>query len=77
MFLPAICSLYYNEADLLPIVYSAFITMGIGIPGWWFFRKHNELGIKDGIFIAVFSIILLIRMPLIATTQITQQILTG
>jgi len=58
MFLPAICSLYYNEADLLPILSSALITMGIGFPGWWFFRGHNELGIKDGIFIAVFGWVL-------------------
>jgi len=58
MLLPAICSLYYNEADLLPILSSALITMGIGFPGWWFFRGHNELGIKDGIFIAVFGWVL-------------------
>ena len=58
MSLPAICSLYYNEADLLPILSAALITMGIGIPGWWFFRKYNELSIKDGIFIAVFGWIL-------------------
>jgi trk system potassium uptake protein TrkH len=55
MFLPAICSLYYHEADLLPIVYSALITVGLGLPSWWFCRRQHELNIKDGIFIAVFG----------------------
>ena len=58
MFLPAICSIYYNEPDLLPIIYSALITVGLGLPSWWFFRKEHELNIKDGIFIAVFGWIL-------------------
>ena len=58
MFLPAICSIYYNEPDLLPIIYSALITVGLGLPSWWFFRKEDELNIKDGIFIAVFGWIL-------------------
>jgi trk system potassium uptake protein TrkH len=58
MFVPAICSLYYGEADLLPIIYSALITMGIGLPSWWFFRGEEELNIKDGIFIAVFGWVL-------------------
>jgi trk system potassium uptake protein TrkH len=55
MFVPAICSIYYNEADLLPIIYSALITVGIGLPSWWFCRSEEELNIKDGIFIAVFG----------------------
>jgi trk system potassium uptake protein TrkH len=55
MFLPAACSIYYNEPDLLPIVYSALITVGLGLPSWWFFRGEEELNIKDGIFIAVFG----------------------
>ncbi len=55
MFLPAICSIYYNEPDLLPIVYSALITVGIGLPCRWFSRSEEELNIKDGIFIAVFG----------------------
>jgi trk system potassium uptake protein TrkH len=58
MFLPAICSIYYNEPDLLPIIYSALITVGLGLPSWWFFRKEHDLNIKDGIFIAVFGWIL-------------------
>ena len=58
MFVPAISSIYYGENDLLPIIYSALITVGIGLPCWWYFRKEHELNIKDGIFIAVFGWIL-------------------
>ena len=53
MFLPAICSVYYHEADLLPIIYSALIAIIFGLPSGWYFRKHNDLHIKDSIFIAV------------------------
>ena len=55
MFLPAACSIYYQETDLLPILSSAFIALALGLFGWRFFRKHNELHIKDSIFIAVFG----------------------
>ena len=58
MFVPAICSVYYGENDLWPIIYSALITIGIGLPLRWFFRGEEELNIKDGIFIAVFGWIL-------------------
>ncbi|MBW2484083.1 MAG: TrkH family potassium uptake protein [Deltaproteobacteria bacterium] len=58
MFLPAISSIYYGENDLLPIIQAALITVGIGLPCWWYFRKEHELNIKDGIFIAVFGWIL-------------------
>ncbi len=53
MLLPIACSLYYNEGDLLPILYSAIITLTLGLPSWWFCRKNHELNIKDGIVIAV------------------------
>ena len=55
MLLPAICSIYYDESDLLPIIYSALITVGIGLPIWKYCRSEEELNIKDGIFIAVFG----------------------
>ena len=55
MFLPAICSMYYHETDLLPIIYSSLIAITLGLPSWWHFQKHNELHIKDSIFIAVFG----------------------
>jgi len=55
MALPIICSLYYSEGDLLAILYSAIITIALGLPLYWFFRKNHELNIKDGFFIAVFG----------------------
>ncbi len=58
MGFPVICSLYYSEGDLFSLSISALITLGLGLPFWWFFRKSNELDIKDGIFIAVFGWIL-------------------
>ena len=58
MFLPAACSVIYNEDDLFSILISAIITTGLGLPLWWSFRKHNDLNIKDGFFMAVFGWIL-------------------
>ena len=55
MFVPAICSVYYGENDLWPIIYSALITVGIGLPLRFYFKGEEELNIKDGIFIAVFG----------------------
>ena len=55
MAFPLACSLYYNEADFQPILSSAVITMTLGLPCLYFFRKDHELNIKDGIFIAVFG----------------------
>jgi trk system potassium uptake protein TrkH len=55
MLLPSLCSLYYKEADLLPLVFSALVAIAIGLPNWWYFRKKNDLNIKDSIFIAVFG----------------------
>ncbi len=53
MSLPIACSLYYQENDLYPLLYSALITLGAGLPTSWIFRKNNDLNIKDGFFIAV------------------------
>jgi trk system potassium uptake protein TrkH len=55
MLLPAICSLYYGEDDLFAILISALIIVCAGIPFKWFFRNENQLGIKDGIFLASFG----------------------
>ena len=55
MFVPAICSVYYGENDLWPIIFSALITTGIGLPLRFYFHSEEELNIKDGIFIAVFG----------------------
>ena len=59
MVFPLICSLYFGENDLSALYISAIITVLIGLPLWWFFRKSNELNIKDGFFIAVFGWVLI------------------
>ena len=58
MLLPLVCSLIYREGDFLALLVSAAFTLLLGLPLWWLFRKHHDLGIKDGIFIAVFGWIL-------------------
>jgi len=58
MLLPLICALYYDEGDFNAILASGIITAGLGLPLWWFFRKEYELGIKDGIALAVFGWVL-------------------
>ena len=59
MAFPLICSLYYKENDLYAIFVSAIITILLGLPIWWVFRKSHELDIKDGFFIAVFGWVLI------------------
>ena len=58
MVLPLICSIYYKENDLVPILISAVIIILIGLPLWWIFRKSHDLDMKDGFFLAVFGWIL-------------------
>lgn len=55
MILPIVCSLIYGEDDLFALSFSAIVIIALGVPLRWFFRKNDELTIKDGIFIAVFS----------------------
>ncbi len=55
MLLPAMCSMYYGEDDLTALIVSAFVIVMAGIPFKWFFRNENQLGIKDGIFLASFG----------------------
>jgi trk system potassium uptake protein TrkH len=55
MIFPILCSLYYNEGDLFAILLSAIISVAVGLPFYWFFRKSQQLSIKDGYFIAVFG----------------------
>ncbi|RLC06546.1 MAG: TrkH family potassium uptake protein [Deltaproteobacteria bacterium] len=59
MFFPLICSLYYKEDDLYAIGITALIIIGIGYPMWRFFRRYQDLNIKDGFFIAFFGWILI------------------
>ncbi|MBI9082563.1 MAG: TrkH family potassium uptake protein [Desulfobacterales bacterium] len=56
---PLACSLYYGENDLYAIAVSGIFTIGIGVPLWRLFCKHNDLNIKDGFFIAVFGWVLI------------------
>ncbi len=58
MILPLICAFIYGDGDFLAILISATITLMLGAPLWWFFRKHHDLSIKGGIFIATFGWIL-------------------
>jgi trk system potassium uptake protein TrkH len=58
MAFPLLFSVYYGEGDFAAILISALVTLGLGLPLWWFFRKYHELNIKDGFFIAVFGWIL-------------------
>jgi len=55
MTFPLVCSIYYGENDLFALFVSAIVTISIGLPLWWFFRRHHDLNIKDGFFIAVFG----------------------
>jgi len=59
LIFPLICSLYYGEDDLYALVITAVITLLLGLPLYRFFRRYNELNIKDGFFIAVFGWILI------------------
>ena len=56
--LPLVCSLIYGEGDFSAILISAAVILSLGAPLWWRFRKHLDLGIKDGIFIAAFGWVL-------------------
>ena len=59
MVFPVICSLYYGEDDLYAIAITGSITIGLGLLLWGLFRRHHDLNIKDGFFIAVFGWILI------------------
>ena len=58
MILPILCSLYYNEDDLHALLFSAIISISLGLLLYGSFRKSRELSIKDGFFIAFFGWIL-------------------
>lgn len=55
MAFPLVCSFYYGENDLFAIFISGIIIILLGLPLWWFFRRHDELNIKDGFFLAAFG----------------------
>ncbi len=55
MVLPLICALIYPDGDFWALFVSAVLILLLGAPLWWYFRKYHDLGIRDGIFIAVFG----------------------
>ena len=55
MILPVICALIYNESDIAPLFSSQLIILILGLLLWWLYRKEDELGVKDGIIVAVFG----------------------
>ncbi len=55
MLLPVICALIYQEDDLFALLASALIIICVGAPLRYFFRKYDELNIRDGICIAFFG----------------------
>ena len=59
MVFPLICSLYYGEDDLYALTVTGVISIALGFSLWWSFRRHQELNIKDGFFIAVFGWVLI------------------
>ncbi len=59
LIFPIICSLYYKENDLYSLVFTAVLTIAAGLPLYRYFRRSNELNIKDGFFIAVFGWVLI------------------
>ncbi len=59
MALPLAWSIYDQGNDLFSIFISAILALLLGGPLWWLYRRHHELNIKDGFFIAVFGWILI------------------
>ena len=58
MVLPILIALFCVEGDLLSLFLSDILTIGVGLPFWWFFRGHKTVGIRDGFFVAFFGWIL-------------------
>ncbi|MCG8689441.1 MAG: TrkH family potassium uptake protein [Desulfobacterales bacterium] len=56
---PICCSLIYAEDDLNALVATSALTIALGIPLWKIFRRHHDLNIRDGFFIAFFGWILI------------------
>jgi trk system potassium uptake protein TrkH len=42
------------------------LILTLGLPLWWLYRKHHDLGIKDGIFIAAFGWVVVSALSAIA-----------
>ncbi len=48
MLLPAIAAAYYDDGDLLALLYSSGICLGVGVPGYLLTRGHFNLSARDG-----------------------------
>ncbi len=59
MVLPIGCSLIYGEDDLMSLLVSAAVILAIGLILRHFFRRIDELSIKDGLFISTVGWILI------------------
>lgn len=59
MVLPLLFALYFQEGDAWPIFLSILIALGLGVPLWFFFRKHRNLKIKDGFIVVTFGWIIM------------------
>ena len=59
MVFPIICSIYYSEDDLKALLITSVVTFVCGLGLWRTFRRHNELNLKDGFFIAFFGWVLI------------------
>ena len=55
MLLPIVTSLIYQEDDLGPLLVSAAVAFGVGLPLWWFSLWDHELTFRDAVIIAVFG----------------------
>jgi len=59
MIFPVACSYFYKENDFSALALTGIMTIGMGFPLWWFFRRDRDLDIKDGFFIAFFGWVLI------------------
>ncbi len=58
MFFPYAVALIYQEAGAHNFLISALISIAVGFPWCWFFRKHASLSMKDGFVIVSFGWVL-------------------
>lgn len=52
MILPVICSLYYGQDDLYPLIISAVITIGLGLLVVGLTKKPEQMDTKDALVVA-------------------------
>ena len=55
MLFPIAVSLIYQENDFSPLLISAVVAFGMGLPLWWFSPSNYELTFRDAVLIAVFG----------------------